>query len=191
MDDAQAAVKGAGQGGLQDFASLVEAYQVPVYNLCARMLWDPADAEDAAQETFLRAYRRLDQYDQRRSFASWLLSIAAHHCIDRLRRRRLSNQVVAGSEVWESAPDSSPGPEAALEARQREQWMARMLRHLDPTERLLIVFRYWYELSYAEIASELSIPVATVKSRLHRAKRKLAQRWLEQSTPNPIRLAWA
>jgi len=71
------------------FARLVEAYQAPVYNLAYRMLGSAAEAEDAAQETFIRAYTRLDTYDPTRKFSSWLLAIASHYCVDVLRRRRL------------------------------------------------------------------------------------------------------
>jgi len=69
------------------FAQLVEAYQTPVYNLCYRMLGDETSAEDAAQETFWRAFRNLQRYDPKRSFITWLLSIAAHYCIDQQRKR--------------------------------------------------------------------------------------------------------
>src|SRR4030067_2573477 len=71
------------------FTQLVEAFQGPVFNLCCRMLGDPVEAEDAAQESFLRAHQNLRRYDPDRKFATWLLSIASHYCIDRLRRRRL------------------------------------------------------------------------------------------------------
>ena len=70
------------------FSRLVEAYQTPIYNLAYRMLGNRTEAEDAAQETFIRAYTRLDTYDPGRKFSSWLLSIASHYCVDVLRRRR-------------------------------------------------------------------------------------------------------
>jgi RNA polymerase sigma-70 factor (ECF subfamily) len=75
-------------GDAQAFTDLVEAYQKPVYNLCYRMLGNSQDAEDAAQETFLRAYKSMRRYDRSRPFSTWLLSIAAHYCIDQIRRRR-------------------------------------------------------------------------------------------------------
>ena len=76
------------QGDQDAFTYIVETYQRPVYNLCYRMLGDPQEAEDAAQETFWRAYQALRRYDQQRSFVTWLLSIAAHYCIDQQRKRR-------------------------------------------------------------------------------------------------------
>ncbi len=81
-------VKEALAGNKQSFSRLVEAYQRPVFNLAYRMLGSPDEAEDAAQETFLRAYTRLSQYDGSHKFSTWILSIANHHCIDRLRKRR-------------------------------------------------------------------------------------------------------
>jgi len=78
------------------FEAVVEAYQRPIYNLCYRMLGEPGAAEDAAQETFLRAFQHRASYDPARPFKTWLLSIASHYCVDRLRRRRL---------IWLSADD--------------------------------------------------------------------------------------
>ena len=77
-------------GDQESFAELVEVYQRSVYNLTYRMLGDAREAEDAAQEAFLRAYQHLDRYDADRPFKTWLLSIASNYCIDRLRKRRLT-----------------------------------------------------------------------------------------------------
>ena len=78
------------QGDDEAFTKLVETYQNPVYNMCYRMLGEAGAAEDAAQETFWRAYQNLKRYDPQRSFITWILSIAAHYCIDQQRKRRLS-----------------------------------------------------------------------------------------------------
>src|SRR5215510_10106876 len=82
-------VQAALQGDQDAFAEIVYAFQDSVYNLCYRMLGERGEAEDAAQEAFLRAYLNLQRYDSARSFKTWLLSIASNYCIDRLRRRRL------------------------------------------------------------------------------------------------------
>ena len=89
MNEEMALVLRAQQGNDEAFTSLVERYQTPVYNLCYRMLGERTEAEDAAQEAFLRAYLNLKRYDPARSFKTWVLSIASNYCIDRLRRRRL------------------------------------------------------------------------------------------------------
>ena len=77
------------EGDQDAFAELLYSFQDAVYNLCYRMLNDPYEAEDAAQEAFLRAYDNLKKYDNNRAFSTWLLSIAAHYCIDQIRKRRM------------------------------------------------------------------------------------------------------
>jgi RNA polymerase sigma-70 factor (ECF subfamily) len=166
-------------GDRQAFTLLVEAYQVPVYNLCRRMLGNPGEAEDAAQETFWRAFQALERYDPQRPFATWLLSIAAHHCIDYLRRRRLVALSLEAMPDYHDTPDSAPGPESSAEAHERERRVAHMLQTLDPLDRAAIVMRYWYDLSYEEMGEALSLSVSAVKSRLHRARRQLAGVWPE------------
>ena len=89
MNEEKAWIIQAQNGSDEAFTQLVETYQTPVFNLCYRMLGSSDAAEDAAQETFLRAFQHLHRYDLKRPFATWLLSIAAHYCIDRLRRKKL------------------------------------------------------------------------------------------------------
>jgi len=176
----------AQRGDDEAFTYLVETYQKPVYNLCYRMLGESNAAEDAAQETFLRVYQNIGRYDIKRPFATWLLSIAAHYCIDRLRRRRLPTfsmdaETEEGYKI--DIPDSSaPNPEAeAAHSEQREQ-VHELVQTLDSTDRAAIVLRYWYDFSEKEIAESLSLTVPAVKSRLHRARRALAQRWTESAS---------
>jgi RNA polymerase sigma-70 factor (ECF subfamily) len=161
-------------GDRQAFTQLVEAYQVPVYNLCRRMLGNPSEAEDAAQEAFWRAFQALERYDPQRPFATWLLSIAAHYCIDYLRRQRLVALSLEAMPDYHDVPDPAPSPESSAEAHERERRVAHMLQSLDPLDRAAIVMRYWYDLSYEEMGEALSLSVSAVKSRLHRARRQLA-----------------
>lgn len=170
----------AREGDDAAFGNLVEAYQLPVYNLCRRMLGDAGEAEDAAQETFLRAYRNLRRYDAQRSFTTWLLSIASHHCIDRLRRRRLRWLSLEGLPPRLQVADGTPGPEAAVVRQERERQVQQMLASLSPKDRAVVIMRYWNELSYVEIAQGLSMSISAVKSRLHRARKNMAQQWLER-----------
>jgi len=159
------------------FGNLVEAYQVPVYNLCYRMLGTPGDAEDAAQETFLKAYRHLKRYDPKRSFTNWLLSIASHHCIDRLRRRRIKWLSLEGEEVGPLA-EQGLSPEGSAVAGEQQASIKALLEELSPTDRSAVVLKYWYDMSYEEIAETLSLTQSAVKSRLHRARRELAEHWV-------------
>src|SRR6188474_3634572 len=105
----------AQQGSDEAFTRLVEEHQTHVYNLCYRMLGEPEAAEDAAQESFLRAYQNLQRYDRNRPFATWMLSIAAHYCIDRLRRRKFTifsiDQEEDDGPAFELPDPDSPDPE--------------------------------------------------------------------------------
>lgn len=172
-------VRRAQQGEVDAFCRLVEAYQVPVFNLCRRMLRDDLEAEDAAQESFLRAHRALKRYDPKRPFGTWLLSIASHRCIDILRHRRRHPQPDSQPVLERNDADPSEGPEERLVRAQRRDAIDGLTQALAPQERAVIVLRYWYDLSYEEIAAVLSLSVSAVKSRLHRARRTLARRWLE------------
>jgi RNA polymerase sigma-70 factor (ECF subfamily) len=192
VDNEQTWVAQAQRGDDQAFTQLVEAYQKPVYNLCYRMLGEPESAEDAAQETFLRAFQHLSRYDAQRPFATWLLSIAAHYCIDRLRRRRFSTFSIDeqddDSPAFEIPDADAPNPERESVRREQQEKIHGLLASLDDTDRAAIVMRYWHDASEAEIAESLGLTVSAVKSRLHRARLALGKRWDESPTqPRPQR----
>lgn len=163
----------AQNGDDEAFTQLVERYQNPVYNLCYRMLGNAQEAEDAAQEAFWRAYQAIRRYDRNRSFATWLLSITAHYCIDLQRKRRLPTLEI---EDWmeEVLPDNTPDPERMTGAREEKERIQKMLSDLNPQDRAAIILRYWYEFSEEEISRTLKLSVSAVKSRLHRARLKFA-----------------
>lgn len=170
-------------GNQEAFAELVNTYQNAVYNLCYRMLGERTEAEDAAQEAFLRAYLNMDRYDQARSFKTWLLSIASNHCIDRLRKRRL---------IWLSLEEplppnvrlssDEPEPEDAALDHERGQAVQTLLDELSSEYRAAVILRYWYDYSYAEIADTLDTTESAIKSRLFRARQALAAA-LESQSP--------
>jgi RNA polymerase sigma-70 factor (ECF subfamily) len=177
-------VSAAIEGDQDSFAELVYTYQDSVYNLCYRMLSDRTEAEDAAQETFLRAYLNLQRYDPARSFKTWVLSIASNHCIDRLRRRRM---------VWLSIDDplppnvtlasDEPEPEEASLFKERSEAMQKLLDTLSPDYRAAVVLRYWYDYSYTEIADILDTTESAIKSRLFRARQMLAEKLNSHLSP--------
>jgi len=169
-------LKIARMGDQEAFTQLVETYQKPVYNLCYRMLGNSEAAEDAAQETFWRAYKNLDRYDNERPFPTWLLSIAAHYCIDQQRRKHLPS--IDLDEIIEySAEDPAPNPESAAVKSEFSEDVQRQLSHLSEGDRAVLVLRYWHELSEDEICDTLNITKSAVKSRLHRARRHMAEQW--------------
>lgn len=163
-------------GDSEAFAQIVEKYQTPVFHLCYRMLGDEQEAEDAAQETFWRAYQSLKRYDPLRSFATWLLSIAAHYCIDQRRRNKVP---LMSLELLpeDGAPDSSPTPEKVVGQGQEDAGIRQLLDHLAPQDKAAVIMRYWYDLSDEEIGRALNLTVSAVKSRLFRARRLMADRW--------------
>lgn len=165
----------AQQGDQDAFARIVEAYQRPVYNLAYRMLGSAEEAEDAAQEAFLRVYTRLETYDANRKLSSWILSIASHHCIDRLRKRRGKTVSMEDIEAERWLPDAAPPPEEATLDDEREARIRRLLDTLPAQYRLFIVLRYWHDMSYDEIAEITSTTQSAVKSKLHRARRAMAE----------------
>lgn len=172
------------QGDDAAFAGLVEKYQRPVYNLCYRMLGETLEAEDAAQEAFWKAYQALHRYDPNRSFITWLLSIAAHHCIDLQRKRRLpsfSMELVPEDSI----PGSAPTPERTALESEHEERIQKILWQLNPQDRAAIILRYWHEFSDEEIGNMLSLSVSAVKSRLFRARKKLAEIWVEEEESIP------
>jgi RNA polymerase sigma-70 factor (ECF subfamily) len=162
-------------GDVAAFGCLVEIYQVALYNLCYRMLGNSGEAEDAAQEAFLRAYSQLHRYDPTRPFKTWLFSIACHYCIDRLRRRRvkwcdIDDELLS---VHPALTERALGPEERAMRREQSATIQALLGRLTPRDRAAIVLRYWYDLSYEEIAAATGATASAIKSRLHRARETL------------------
>ncbi len=165
-------------GEREAFGELVRRYQDAIYNLCYRMLGNAADAADAAQEVFLKAYRGLARYDPRRRFSTWVLSIASHHCIDRLRRRR-ATWVSLDSPPAQRASAAAPHPEEEVLRREVQDAVQEALNTLPPEDRLILVLHYWHDLSYRDIASVVGLSENAVKVRAYRARQRLGK-WLKE-----------
>ena len=193
MTDEKTWVIQAQQGSDEAFTQIVETYQKPVYNLCYRMLGEATAAEDAAQETFLRVYQNLHRYDLSRAFGTWILSIAAHYCIDLLRKKKFkmfSMDAENDDGMNFELPDASaPDPEAESVKRELHTRLHILLKDLEETDRAAVIMRYWHDFSEKEIAQSLDLTVSAVKSRLHRSRRALAGMWSESDLPqaNPER----
>ena len=173
-------------GDVEAFAELIDRYKVAVYNLCARMLGDPTEAEDAAQEVFVRAYTQLKSYTPGRKFSTWILSIASHYCIDMLRRRKPSVDLETIA-FWKQSDQPEP-EERALTGEVRDE-VRELLNKLPDKYRGVTILRYWNDLSYDEIAQATGLSVATVKTRLFRARELLAKELERQrQSGNPASL---
>lgn len=176
----QELVERALRGDQEAFRALVSRYERMVYNLLARMLRDPALAEDLAQDTFVRAFSHLATFDPRYKFSNWLLRIAHNAAIDAMRRRGPTLLPLEGDEGAGSPADSVAAPrgEDGL-LRVERQDLARALEagmaRLRPEYRQVLVLRYHEDLGYDEIARITGLPLGTVKSYLHRARAELAR----------------
>jgi RNA polymerase sigma-70 factor (ECF subfamily) len=160
-------------GDKSAFGQLMHRYTGAVYNLAYRMLGNVQDAEDAVQEIFLRAYTRLESFDRTRRFSTWLLSIGANYCIDRLRRRRFSWFTL--DDVVFQMPSAEPGPERSALRKEEQEVVQRALQRLPEHYRIVTVLRYWHDMSYDEIAQATGLTESTIKTRLHRARNMMAQ----------------
>src|SRR6185312_11855202 len=162
-------------GDQEAFAALVEKYKDAVFNVAYRMLGNAAEAEDVAQEAFVRAYTQLRTYKDTHRFSTWLLSITSHLSIDQLRRRRFLALPLDNVPFLEWIADAGVSPEQAALMGETADEMQQVLQALPPKYRAVLVLRYWNDLSYEEIANMLNLTPALVKARLHRARELVAR----------------
>jgi RNA polymerase sigma-70 factor (ECF subfamily) len=168
VDDEARLVALARSGHAEAFAHLVLRHQVRVYRIALRMLGNPADAEDAAQEAFLAAWRGLDRFRFDSSFSTWLQRIVVNRCLNVLRARRSTPEQPADHE-----PVAIGGPQEAVEVYEQMAALRRALQRLTPEQRAAFVLRYLEGCTLEEIARVLGISLSAVKSRLHRARAEL------------------
>jgi RNA polymerase sigma-70 factor (ECF subfamily) len=171
--DEAALVRLARLGDEAAWELLVSTHQQAVYRLAYLILGEAAEAEDAAQEAFVRAYRALDRFEAERPLRPWLLKITANAA--RNRRRATGRYLAALRRVFVAAPPARAGtPEAGQEALDAQQlWQAT--RRLPPADQEVIYLRFFLDLTVAETAQALGVATGTVKSRLHRALERLRQ----------------
>ena len=181
FEDEQRWLEEARQGNQDSFGRLIGVYQSPVFNLAYRMLGNADEAEQAAQEAFIRAWTRLDSYNPAHKFSTWLLSITSNYCIDLLRKRRTQLLSLDGPLPAHPAlmSESSSGPEAQAAIGEQQEIVQDLLQSLPDDYRQTVVLRYWYDMSYDEIAEVMDTTVSAIKSRLFRARRQLAETGLE------------
>ncbi len=177
MNEEQVWLEQARKGDKAAFGNLIEAYQGPVYNLAYRMLNNSGEAEEAAQEAFIRAYTKLDTYNPAHKFSTWMLSITSNYCIDLIRKRRAL--LLSIDEPLPPHPalhsDNNKGPEAQMVHTEQKEMVQALLQEIPEDYRQAVVLRYWYDLSYEEIAEMMDTTVSAIKSRLFRARRQLAE----------------
>jgi RNA polymerase sigma-70 factor (ECF subfamily) len=162
----------ARRGEADAFGELVTRYQTSVFNVCYRILYERGEAEDLAQEAFLRAYQRLDTFDLERPFGPWIRRVAANLCLN-----HLSARPSAPAQLDEERDaDRGDRPDAAYEQREQGEQLRLALASLPPGYRAVVELRHYQDLSYEEIAAALSLPLSDVKSHLFRARKLLAEK---------------
>ena len=163
-------------GERSKFDRLVETYQKRIYGTMFAMLGNRHDAEDATQDVFLTAFRKLAQFEQRSSFYTWLYRIAFNLAIDRQRRMGRTSRRFVGDEsiaLAESSEQASSSPMSISIANETVDQVRIALGRLDFDRRNIVILRDIECLDYSEIASILALPIGTVRSRLHRARLEL------------------
>lgn len=173
----------AQQGDGTAFAELVRCHQTAVFNVAYRLLGRRQDAEDAAQEAFMRAYRALDRFDVERPFAPWIKRITTNLCYNWLEKQRIRPAVSAadlrreGEEAvdFDEIAQAPTTPEQTLVAAEQSAQVRAALLQLPPRYRVVVELRHFQALSYAEIAEIVQRPLSAVKSDLFRGRKKLAK----------------
>jgi RNA polymerase sigma-70 factor (ECF subfamily) len=167
-DDDRVVVERCLGGDTAAFRTLVERYQRVLFTVAVRMLGDADQATDAAQDTFVRAYRKLQSFDQGHKFFSWLYRILVNECLNVRRSRR-------GLEPLDPGMAAGDNPHQAAEQAELRTSVRSALKRLSPAYREVVVLRHYAGLSYVEIAEALGVPEKTVKSRLYSARQRLGE----------------
>jgi len=165
-------------GEARMFGELVQRYQDPVFGMALRFVGGRGDAEDIAQEAFLRVYKNLDTFKGEARFSTWLYRITFNLCADWLRRNRRADRRAAAVEEAAEVADQRMDLEQGILESERRAEIRSAIDALDERYRNVIVLLYYQGLSYGQIAAVLGVPAKTVETRLYRA-RKLIREYLE------------
>ncbi len=165
-------------GDQKAYAELMKNYRDSLYFMLLKMTNDPVDADDLTIEAFGKAFKNLKQYTPRYAFSTWLFKIASNNCIDFIRKRK--NNTISinrsygehedGSELAQNLPSMGQDPEECMIESQKIRMMREVVVRLKPHYRRLVEMRYFEELSYDEISTEMQLPLGTVKAQLFRAR---------------------
>ncbi len=186
------------QGDSDAFTTLVKRYERELFAFLARFLGDATLAEDVFQEAFLQIHLSADDFDASRRLKPWLFTIAANKARDALRRRfrrpaaELDAPVAADKDdvrFIDLIPANIPSPTTGIENHEAAQAVQSIVRQMPENLRIVLLLSYFYDFAYKEIAEILSVPLGTVKSRLHMAVKQFARQWalagLSPRDPSP------
>ncbi|MDR7074947.1 RNA polymerase sigma factor SigW [Fictibacillus barbaricus] len=167
------------KGDQEAFEGIVDLFKDKIYRHCFRMVGNGHEAEDLAQETFLKAYRNIDKYNNDFKFSTWIFRIATNLCIDRLRKKKPDYYLDAevpgteGANIYSQLAVEDPLPEEVVTENERRNELQQEIMKLPEKYRTAIVLKYVEDLSLEEISQIMDIPVPTVKTRIHRGREAL------------------
>lgn len=169
------------KGEERAFGELLGKYKNSVYSICYRMVRNQTDAEDLAQEVFIRTFSVLDRYDPSYPFSSWLFRITSNLCIDFLRKARGGmvslDQPIEGSDgpIQRQLPADGAKPDREMESKEMMAILEEAISTLPEHYRIIVILRHQEQMSYEEISDDLGIPLGTVKARIHRARKMIKE----------------
>ncbi len=178
----QRIIQRAKNGDRDAFAELVDLYKDKIYHVSYRMLGNRQEAEDVAQETFLRVYANLDSYDPKYKFSTWIYRIASNLSIDVIRKRKKNLSIDAeitgadGVDWHDRLADTSKGPEEEVLTDELQEEVQGAIMGLSPKYRVVMLLRYIENLSLQEISEVVQLPVSTIKTRIHRGREALRKK---------------
>ena len=172
----------AAGGDIEAFETLIQSHQKKVYNIALRMTKNPEDAQELAQDTFIRAFVAIKKFRGESSFSTWLYRIAMNVCTDFLRKKNKAivisiEQGAVGSDNDQplQLPEDSPGPDEVSEKQQLKHLVRQAMDSLSAEHRQVLILRDLMDMSYKDIANTLSVSEGTIKSRINRAREGLKQ----------------
>lgn len=182
-------IESARKGSEVAFAALMDRYRDTIYYMLLKMVKNKNDAEDLTIEAFGKAFKNINQYTPNYAFSTWLFKIASNNCIDFLRKKKTATISIEqkdsdGNDVTIPIAADGLDPEEDMIKKQKAMLMREVVEQLKPRYKELVRLRYFKEFSYEEIATELQIPLGTVKAQLFRARELLLN--IMKSSQNSI-----
>lgn len=184
-EDESAIVEAAFRGDNRAFEQIVIRYEQPIYHLCVRYMGNGADAEDVAQDAFVKVFMNREKFDIDKPFLPWLMTIARRLCIDRLRRNKRAYMTSSDTDAIQS---NERGADELISEKETVRIISDSLQSLPEGQRETVVLYHVDGLAYKEIAGVLNVPVGTVMTWLHRGRAKL-QRWYFEQTKGGLKSA--